>query len=245
MAVSLKNSRLVRLMGTDSGITLACIPHAGAGISGFRYLQNALGNTLQLACIQLPGREDRIGESLTQTWHEVASEIAYELFHLNSRQLYIFGHSMGASLAWAVSEILWWQYQCRPTVILSAQSPEFQSRRSSMMSMGLQHWFTLMGEEYPVSFNCPEASELFQATLEQDLAWMEQELKNAPVRTCPLPLHCAYACNDGLVQRCDLEKWKKLTTASFLLSEIEGGHLYPLCAPDKTVRFLKKVINTE
>lgn len=240
--VALNPCRLIRVSGADSRDVLACIPHAGAGVSVFKDWPRLLGDRVKLAFVQLPGREDRLQESLTQPLAHITLQLAEALMALAPRTLAIFGHSMGASLAWAVAGILWEHHGVRATLILSAQSP--QPRRLGALSptADLRGWFARMGEPYPEALDHPEVRTLFCLAFEHDLAWMDRELPATPAGPYPLEVHCLYGSDDGLVGREAMAHWAKLTTGAFALAEIQGGHLYPLTAQRHIIDYLKPII---
>lgn len=242
--MALNLCQLIRVSGADSHDVLACIPHAGAGVSVFRDWSRLLGDRVKLALVQLPGREDRLQEALTQPLAHIALQLAEALMALAPRTLVIFGHSMGASLAWSVAGTLWRRHGVRATLILSAQSP--QPRRLGTLSptADLRGWFARMGEPYPEALDHPEIRTLFCHAFEHDLAWMDRELPLAPAGPYPLDVHCLYGSDDGLVSREAMAQWATLTTGSFALTEIHGGHLYPLSAQQHIIDYIKPIIAT-
>lgn len=240
MAVS--PGRLVRVSAAHSPHILACIPHAGAGVSVFKDWSRLLGEGVKLALVQLPGREDRRQEVLTQPLALVAGQVAEALMALAPRTLVLFGHSMGASLAWAVAGRLWEQYGLRATLILSAQSPQPRRLDALRVTSNLRGWFARMGEPYPEALDHPEVRSLFCQAFEHDLAWMQQVLPAIPAGPYPLDVHCLYGRDDGLVGRDNMAQWAQLTTGSFALTEIPGGHLYPLTAQQQLIDYLKPII---
>ena len=73
-------------------VQLFCLPYAGSGASAFRRL--AVGRSapdVEVLPVQLPGRENRIGEDPTFTVAEVAAVVADRA----DRPYAIYGHSMG------------------------------------------------------------------------------------------------------------------------------------------------------
>ncbi|MBV1787466.1 alpha/beta fold hydrolase [Marinobacterium sp. D7] len=236
--------RLIRFSGADSRDVLACIPHAGAGVSVFNDWSCLLGDWVKLAFVQLPGREDRLQESLTQPLEHIAWQLAEALMALAPRTLAIFGHSMGASLAWAVAGMLWKRHGVCATLILSAQSPQPRRLGALNPTADLRGWFARMGEPYPEALDHPEVRALFCLTFEHDLAWMDRELPQTPDGPYPFDVHCLYGSDDGLVGRDAMAQWATLTTGSFALTEIHGGHLYPLSAQQHIIDYLKPIIAT-
>ncbi|HSV66473.1 MAG TPA: alpha/beta fold hydrolase [Mycobacteriales bacterium] len=82
---------------------LVCFPCAGAGPALFRPLSRQLPEHIELVAACLPGRESRVREAPATHLLRLASEITLELSRLAAGRPYlIFGHSMGAMIAYEV-----------------------------------------------------------------------------------------------------------------------------------------------
>jgi surfactin synthase thioesterase subunit len=89
----------------DSGTLLLCLPFAGAGASIYRNWPRRLGD-LEICPVQLPGRENRLGEAGFDTLEQVGREAAAALGSRLDRPFALFGHCMGALLAYSMLEAL-------------------------------------------------------------------------------------------------------------------------------------------
>lgn len=236
------DTRLLRLHASSRTDLLVCIPHAGAGVSAFLNWPRRLSHLASVALVQLPGREDRTHEAFSQTLPEVATHIADELARVSAGTRFIFGHSMGASIAWAVAGQLWQRHGIKPIVILSAQAPSISLRESGVDPADLREWFRVLGEDFPKVLENAELLELFQRTFSADCAWMNRELIAPPVGRLPVDLHCVYAMQDGLVNKEKVAQWRNHTSASFTITPMQGGHLYFLNHPDELLTFISHLI---
>src|SRR4051812_48826937 len=91
----------------DAAVSLVCVPHAGAGASAYASWRHLLPADVLLHSVQLPGREDRLGEPLPADLGAVADRVAPCLDRqTRSRPLVLFGHSMGGLLAYALAQRL-------------------------------------------------------------------------------------------------------------------------------------------
>ncbi|NUT52800.1 MAG: thioesterase, partial [Saccharothrix sp.] len=84
---------------SDAAVRLFCLPHAGAGASAFRRWRDVFPPGVDVQPVQLPGREDRIGEPPATDAHALVEELASALAGAADRPFVLFGHSMGALLA--------------------------------------------------------------------------------------------------------------------------------------------------
>jgi medium-chain acyl-[acyl-carrier-protein] hydrolase len=81
-----------------------CFPYAGGGAAAFlpwRPLFTPHG--IDFCCVQLPGRETRFGEALVSSMPELVRAICSGLEAHLARPFSLFGHSMGAIVAYEVA----------------------------------------------------------------------------------------------------------------------------------------------
>nr|AXL05671.1 thioesterase [uncultured bacterium] len=80
-----------------------CLPHAGGSASFFFPVSKALAPAVEVLAVQYPGRQDRRHEPAVDNIPDLADQILDALRHLDDRPLALFGHSMGAILAYEVA----------------------------------------------------------------------------------------------------------------------------------------------
>jgi surfactin synthase thioesterase subunit len=85
---------------------LLCFPFAGAGASIFREWPLNLPTDIHVFGIQLPGRENRIGEPPLRNLLTAARSIAVVLSRYGELPFALFGHSAGALMAFEVARAL-------------------------------------------------------------------------------------------------------------------------------------------
>jgi surfactin synthase thioesterase subunit len=88
-------------------IRLACLPHAGGSASYFFSTSAALAPGIETLAVQYPGRQDRRKEPLVDRLDVLADRVAAALLPWGRDvPLALFGHSMGALLAFEVTRRL-------------------------------------------------------------------------------------------------------------------------------------------
>jgi surfactin synthase thioesterase subunit len=93
----------------SSGVRLVCLPHAGGSASYFLPLARALAPSVQVLAVQYPGRQDRHTERCLDDMAELADGVVTALMPLVALKpsadapFAIFGHSLGAVLAFEVA----------------------------------------------------------------------------------------------------------------------------------------------
>lgn len=80
---------------------LFCFPFAGTGASSYRSWPNRIG-PMEVCPVQLPGRENRLREEPYHDFETFAAEAADALDEHLDRPYALFGHCMGALLAYAL-----------------------------------------------------------------------------------------------------------------------------------------------
>lgn len=90
----------------EACVTLYCLPYAGGDVSIFKNWYNQLPSSIDVCPIKLPGRGTRIDEPAHTSISTLAAEIAKVIEMSSTRPYAVFGHSMGALLAFEAARII-------------------------------------------------------------------------------------------------------------------------------------------
>lgn len=82
---------------------LICFPYAGGSAGYYFPVSRALSPQTDVLAVQYPGRQDRRGEPCVEDLHKLADLVTAELRPWLDRPVTLFGHSLGATLAYEVA----------------------------------------------------------------------------------------------------------------------------------------------
>jgi medium-chain acyl-[acyl-carrier-protein] hydrolase len=100
------NEWIRRRNGGSGRVRLFCFAQAGGGASVFARWQRSAAPQLEICAVQLPGREDRIRESPPTDLAELLESLAVELSRYGDKPYAVYGHSLGARLAFELTRFL-------------------------------------------------------------------------------------------------------------------------------------------
>ncbi|NBE84782.1 thioesterase II family protein [Micromonospora rubida] len=82
---------------------LVCLPHAGGTAQAYRTWQDGVPDDTGVYAVQYPGRQDRLREPPATSIEQLAGPIADALDPLTGSPMVLFGHSLGAIVAYEVT----------------------------------------------------------------------------------------------------------------------------------------------
>ncbi len=82
---------------------LICLPYAGGGVAPFRAWGRSLPDDVELVAAQLPGREARLREPLLDSIAHMVDAVLAEIDAHSDLPYALFGHSMGAVVAYELT----------------------------------------------------------------------------------------------------------------------------------------------
>ncbi len=209
--------------------TLVCFPYAGAGASVFRDWAPEAGPDTELLAVRLPGRENRIGEPPLSRVADAVPAILAALEPLGDRPLILFGHSLGAALAYATARALVARGTPPALLALSGRrAPHLPSRRPPSHGLddaAFRARLVALGGTPPEVLACDELMELMLPTLRADFAMSDTFHEDDPP-PLPVPMLAFAGAEDAEAKAAEVAGWMRLAGAGFTLRTLPGGHFF-------------------
>jgi medium-chain acyl-[acyl-carrier-protein] hydrolase len=205
-----------------------CFPHAGAGASIFAEWQRAFPDAIEIVPVQLPGREDRIGEPAFRRLAPLLDSLSAEIKPYLDIPFAFFGHSLGALIAFDLARRV--QHERLVHFIPSgSRAPGLPRRLPDIHHFPPREFVRQLQRHYntlsPQIVREPELLELVLPAIQADFAIFETaEYHSAPPLACPISAFGGDA--DRLVAVSDLESWQMETIGAFTTTLFSGGHFY-------------------
>ncbi|ANW16850.1 thioesterase II family protein [Streptomyces clavuligerus] len=213
-------------------IRLVCFPHAGGAASAYHPMAKALSPSVDVSAVQYPGRQDRRTEPCAESLAELADRIVPVLSALDDdRPLALFGHSMGATVAYEVARRLE-RSAGTPApvlVLLSGRRPPHHATQLGGVHLrddaGVLRELSFLGGSVMEALADPELLELVMPAIRGDYRAVETyvHVPGPPLR-CPVVALTGDA--DPRASVAEVEDWREYTTGTFGLHVFPGGHFY-------------------
>ena len=214
----------------DATLRLFCLPFAGGGASIYRAWATMLPSWIEVCPIQLPGREDRYREAAFTNLIGLSRALSRELTPYLDKPFALFGHSLGALLAFEVARSLRHAEAPAPLAMCLAAypAPHVPSARAPIHQLPdpefIDQMRRLQGTPDAVLAN-RELMEFVLPILRADFQACDTYV-SAPEPPLACPFFVFGGTEDVEVGAPDLERWRELTSGSFSLRMLPGTHFF-------------------
>ena len=215
----------------EAKLQLFCFPYAGGSASAFKLWADALTEDIELCVIQMPGREERLGEKLITDMSILVDTLAKEITTFSDRPFAFFGHSMGAIVAYETALRLRYIEASQPVHLFlsSRAAPHMQDKSSPLRFLDDATFIDSLHRTYgavpEVIRQSEELKKVFLPILRADVELLETYAEEASE-----PLHCPITAlggtSDPAISKAMLTGWRTRTKSEFMQYEFPGEHFY-------------------
>jgi surfactin synthase thioesterase subunit len=217
-----------------AGRLLVCLGYCGGGTAPFRPWRDALDESVDLAVVCYPGRERRISEPAARDFDELVHDSVAAVRSVVHRPYVLFGHSMGAWVAFEVA--VWLERSEVPPLALIVSASIAPNRaagyltrtpHSSADDRELLDWMARSGQLPAVVLADPDmrqyAADLFRA----DKRAIES-YRFTPGSVVHAPMQVLRGVDDAECDavEADDDAWRALAGGGFVSDRLPGGHFY-------------------
>lgn len=213
-----------------TNLRLFCFPYAAGNVQIFNSWQDALPATVEVCPIQLPGRGNRLREASFTRLLPLVSDVADDLLPYLHEPFAIFGHSLGAMVAFELARHLVREHSIQPTNLFvsgypAPQIPQSKCYRYDLTESELIEELRRLNGTPKEVLDHPELMQLLIPMIRADL-----EMIRTYVYADTVPLSCPITAFGGLqderIMREDLAAWHMQTTAAFSVRMFRGDHFF-------------------
>ncbi|MER7959854.1 alpha/beta fold hydrolase [Streptomyces sp. NPDC096030] len=206
---------------------LFCFPHAGGAASSLRSLALSLAPTLDVLVAQYPGRQDRRLEEPVDDLDRLADALAVEVSGQIDGPYALFGHSMGAVLAYEVARRLAPRRGPAALILSGRGAPRPEPGRHDRLRTDddIVRAVSALGGTTPEVLRDPELREMVMPALRADYrAIGSYGWKPGPPSTVPFTV--LIGDSDPVVTVEQAQRWAEFTTADTRTQVFSGGHFF-------------------
>jgi len=218
--------------GEDFGAArqLFCFPHAGGGPSFFRQWCAALRPEIAVRRVLLPGREWRLEEPPFRRIGELVEPLCAALEPYLGQPYALFGHSMGAVVAYEVARRLSGVGTAGPTclIVSGRRAPMLAGNRRPLSRSPDDEFLDEVVRLNGIPPEVLDESELISMLLptlraDYELAETYRPLHGGRV-DCPVIAYLS--TSDPEINYDEMFGWREVTTAEFTMRVFPGDHFY-------------------
>ena len=232
----------------EAPLRLFCFSYAGGGASVFRTWADTLPLSVEVCCIQLPGRESRLGEPAYTRLVPLVEALADSIYPYLDRPFAFFCHSMGALICFELARQLRRTHDRHPIrLCLGAfRAPQLANPNIKIYHLPPEVFKVVLRAD-GIPDKVIQNEELMQAMM--PIIRADYELCDTYIYREEPPLECPFSIFGGLedvrISEADLEAWRIHSSASTSLSMLPGPHLFVHSAQDLLLKEISQALQLQ
>ncbi|MFI8091855.1 thioesterase II family protein [Streptomyces sp. NPDC086080] len=212
----------------DAAVQLVCLPHAGGSAPFYRPVAQALSPRVEVLAVQYPGRQDRRHEPMIDDLGVLADRVCEAVAAAVDRPFALFGHSMGATLAFETASRLEGRQMFPMRVFASGRRAPSRVRDERVHLRDddgmVAELRALSGTDQRI-FGDEEILRMVLPAIRNDYRAAET-YRYTPGPRLRCPITALTGDSDPKASHEEVDAWRAHTAAAFELKTYPGGHFY-------------------
>lgn len=213
-----------------ASLRVVCFPHAGGGAATFNSWAARMPPHIELCAVDAPGRGSRWGDKRIDSATALIDALLPALRPLMDVPLALFGHSLGALVAFELARRLRQLKLPGPAHLIVSGSPAPRVRPiprplSALPDESFREEVRKLGGSPPEVLAHREMMELLTPVLRNDFAMFES-YRYTPEPPLGCPLTAWGGRDDPSTPEPALEAWREETQQAFSAKVFPGGHFF-------------------
>lgn len=224
---------------------LLCVPYAGVGPSAYRRWADALPADIEVGVLHLPGREGRLRETPFTRIEPLIDAASIALRPYLDLPFAMFGHSMGALVAFELARRFRDDEGSMPThlFVSGRRAPHLPPRHPAITHLPDSEFVREIRRRYngipDEVMQHPDLLALLLPGLRADLSVIETYV-HRPGRALDCPIVAFGGVKDPEATEAELVEWRQQTTAALSIRMFQGGHFFVQSAHEELMRTLSE-----
>ncbi len=207
------------------------MPYAGGGVAPYRLWHKSLPEDVEIFAAQLPGRESRLRETPLPSIHAMVAVLRPAIEAMTDLPYAIFGHSMGALVAFEMVAALEASGVRKPSrlFVSARRSPEEPDPKPPVHALPEAQFLDELQARYGAIPDAvrsePELLELLLPVLRADIRAVETYVPTPGARV-RCPVHVYGGVDDTHPFPTQLPRWDRVATSPITVRLFPGDHFY-------------------
>ncbi|MBD0421103.1 thioesterase [Streptomyces sp. TRM S81-3] len=208
---------------------LVVLPHAGGSASFFHAWGTAFDAGTEVVVARYPGRHDRLADPCIDSMAELTEQVTEALLPLLDVPVTLFGHSMGASLAYEVTLRLAERHGVSPAALhVSSRKPPHRLTPRRLHEQGddaLIAEVRRLGGTDEALLSDPDLRDIVLPAIRADFT-IVGTYGPRPADPVDCPVYAYLGDRDPSISVQDMSGWADIAPSHFRLDVLRGGHFY-------------------
>ncbi|MFA0963579.1 thioesterase II family protein [Roseivirga sp. BDSF3-8] len=229
-------------------IPVFCIPFAGGSAYSFSAWKNVTPRGLEFKGLELPGHGKRIREPLLTHYEDMVDDLLDQIEIPIDMPYVIYGHSLGAMLAYHVVQRLQERGYKLPMylVVSGRRGPSVELTNRSKYQLPQKEFYNMLKRENGAPrevLEDPEMMTYFEPILRADYKASETyEHPDMPMLRVPI---LAMAGDDEEATLTEVKAWQAETSTPIVVKQFPGHHFFIFENKEKVMRLMANTLQHE